>query len=61
MADLIYHPRRPGIKINVHTSDIVNVVKQPDVLASFTEGEMTEMIEVMQLELNYRVNKKTGE
>lgn len=61
MADLVYQPRKPGIKIFVHTADIVNVIKQPDVLNSMTEGELQEVTETLMGELNYRSNQKTGE
>lgn len=58
MADLIYTPRRPGIRLIVHTADIVNVVKQHDVLASMSEDELSEIVEAMMLELNVRTNPK---
>lgn len=58
MGDMVYTPRRPGIRINIHTADMVNIVKQADVIASFTIEEMHSMIEAFQLELNYRENSQ---
>ena len=58
MADLINIRSRPGVRINLHPADIVNIVKQADVLASFTEGELSELTDAMSLELNYRENRK---
>lgn len=57
MADLINIRLRPGVRINLHPADIKNICVQPEVLASFTEGELAEMIDCFHLELNYRTNK----
>lgn len=56
MADLINIRTRPGVRINLHPSDIKDINLQKEVVQSFTEGELTEMIDCFQMELNFRNN-----
>lgn len=57
MADLSFVRPRAYAKMVVHPSDVKSVCMQPEMLASFTEGELAELIECLHLELNYRQNK----
>lgn len=59
MADILNIRPRPGVRINLHPSDIAGIVKQPEVIASFTQGELTEIVEAFMLEINYRTNQQT--
>lgn len=61
MAEIFNVRPRPGVRINLHAQDIRDIVKQPEVLASFTEGELQELIDSLHAQLNYLQNRKTGE
>ena len=54
MADLINVRPRPGVRINLHIADIFNIMKQPEVIISFSNAELNEMIEIMREELEQR-------
>jgi hypothetical protein len=56
MADLKNIRSRPGVRIQLHPSDIVSIMLQQDVLQEFTEGEILDMLEMLHAEINYRQN-----
>lgn len=54
MADIYNVRTRPGVRIHLHPADIASVLKQPDVVAAFTNEEMKQIIDCIDTELNFR-------
>lgn len=57
MADIRNIRTRPGVRIYLHPGDLLDIMTQPEVLASFGSDEITKIKENLDLEMNARENK----
>jgi hypothetical protein len=59
MSDIRFVRNRPGVRIYLHPADLVDMVTQPEVLASFGSDEIRKIIESLSMEENLRENQRT--
>lgn len=56
MADLRLPRQRPSPRIYLAQSDIIDMVTQPETLASFSQDELQKIADAMLIEINFRQN-----